>query len=64
MDFFLRRLVLQRCRSVTLKIWDVGGTAQNGNMLDKYVFGSNVRLIMINEVDKLLEVSNINKINF
>ncbi|KAL0267070.1 UNVERIFIED_CONTAM: hypothetical protein PYX00_009437 [Menopon gallinae] len=41
-DFFLKRLVLQRDRNVTLKIWDVGGTAHNGNMIDKYIFGANI----------------------
>ncbi|KAK6640490.1 hypothetical protein RUM44_012185 [Polyplax serrata] len=45
-DFFLKRLILQKYRNVTLKIWDVGGTAQNGNMLDKYVFGSDIIILI------------------
>lgn len=28
--------------NVTLQVWDIGGQSIGGQMLDKYIFGSNV----------------------
>ena len=53
-DFFLKRLTLQKSRNVTLKIWDVGGSSQNSNLLDKYIFGSNVCFILNTKKQKKL----------
>lgn len=32
---------------VTLQVWDIGGQTLGGNMLDKYIYGANVRQICL-----------------
>ncbi|XP_012261384.2 ras-related protein Rab-28-like [Athalia rosae] len=41
-DFFLKSVRLGDSKNVTLYIWDIGGLALHGNMLDKYIFGAHV----------------------
>lgn len=41
-DFYIKRIVLPGKREVTLRITDIGGTQLKGNMLDKYIFNTNV----------------------
>ena len=41
-EFYLKRLRLTQERSVTLQLWDVGGTSLTGGMLDKYLYGAHV----------------------
>ena len=41
-EFYLKRLRLTQDRSVTLQLWDVGGTSLTGGMLDKYLYGAHV----------------------
>ena len=50
-DFHLKRIVLPGERHITLKIWDISGTALQGNMLDKYVFGSNAIILLYDVTD-------------
>ncbi|PNF16037.1 Ras-related protein Rab-28 [Cryptotermes secundus] len=45
-DFFLKRTVLSGAGTITLQIWDVGGQSLAGNMLDKYIFGADVILLV------------------
>lgn len=45
-DFFLKRTVLSGAGNITLQIWDVGGQSLAGNMLDKYIFGADVILLV------------------
>ncbi|XP_067012082.1 ras-related protein Rab-28 [Anabrus simplex] len=57
-DFFLNRTVLSGGRNVTLQIWDVGGQALVGNMLDKYVFGANI-VFLVYDVTNLISFENL-----
>ncbi|XP_078047669.1 ras-related protein Rab-28 [Augochlora pura] len=45
-DFFLKNLSIGYYRNVNLHLWDVGGLALHGNMLDKYVFGAHIILLV------------------
>jgi len=45
-DFYLKRIVLPGQRNVALKLWDVSGTALDGRMLDKYIYGANAILLV------------------
>jgi len=45
-DVFLKRTTLPGPRHITLKIWDVGGDAMQGRMLDKYIFGAHAILLI------------------
>lgn len=45
-EFYLKRTVLPGPRHVTLKVWDIGGDAMKGRMLDKYVFGANAVMLI------------------
>ena len=45
-EFYLKRTVLPGSRNLAIKLWDVSGTALNGRMLDKYVFGANAVLLV------------------
>ncbi len=45
-DFYLKRAVLPGPRNVALKVWDVGGAALQGRMLDKYVYGAHAILLV------------------
>lgn len=41
-DFFLKRITVHGKRDATIQLWDVGGSALDGKMLDKYIFGAHV----------------------
>ncbi|XP_015604199.1 ras-related protein Rab-28 [Cephus cinctus] len=45
-DFFLKNVGLGCYKNVNLHLWDVGGLALHGNMLDKYVFGAHIILLV------------------
>ncbi|XP_043244277.1 ras-related protein Rab-28-like [Amphibalanus amphitrite] len=45
-EFYLKRLRLTQERSVTLQLWDVGGTSLTGGMLDKYLYGAHLALFV------------------
>ncbi|EFN75149.1 ras-related protein Rab-28 [Harpegnathos saltator] len=45
-DFFLKNLTIGGCKNVNLHLWDVGGLALHGNMLDKYIFGAHIILLV------------------
>ncbi|PSN36471.1 Ras-related protein Rab-28, partial [Blattella germanica] len=45
-DFFLKRLSLSGAGNISLQIWDIGGQSLAGNMLDKYIFGADVVLLV------------------
>lgn len=49
-DFFLKRTEFPGSRNITLQIWDVGGHALEGNMLDKYVFGADDKCIFFGQM--------------
>lgn len=41
-DFYTKSLSLGCCKNVNLHLWDVGGLALHGTMLDKYIFHADV----------------------
>lgn len=43
-DFFLKRITVHGNKDATIQLWDVGGSALDGNMLDKYIFGAHVSI--------------------
>ncbi|XP_015433011.1 PREDICTED: ras-related protein Rab-28-like [Dufourea novaeangliae] len=45
-DFYLKNLSIGAYKNVNLHLWDVGGLALHGNMLDKYVFGAHIVLLV------------------
>ncbi|XP_037088823.1 ras-related protein Rab-28-like [Pollicipes pollicipes] len=45
-EFYLKRIRLTQERSVTLQLWDVGGTSLSGGMLDKYLYGAHLALFV------------------
>lgn len=45
-DFFLKNITVGSYKNVNLHLWDVGGLALHGNMLDKYVFAANIILLV------------------
>ncbi|XP_018392597.1 PREDICTED: ras-related protein Rab-28-like [Cyphomyrmex costatus] len=45
-DFFLKNISIGSYKNVNLHLWDVGGLALHGNMLDKYVFGAHIILLV------------------
>ncbi|KAJ9592970.1 hypothetical protein L9F63_015340, partial [Diploptera punctata] len=45
-DFLLKRMSLSGAGNITLKLWDVGGQSLSGNMLDKYVFGADIVILV------------------
>ncbi|XP_069679053.1 ras-related protein Rab-28-like [Periplaneta americana] len=45
-DFFLKRTAISGAGNITLQIWDVGGKSIEGNMLDKYIYGADVVLLV------------------
>ncbi|KAK2579277.1 hypothetical protein KPH14_008236 [Odynerus spinipes] len=45
-DFFLKNISVGSYKNVNLHLWDVGGLALHGNMLDKYVFAANIILLV------------------
>ncbi|XP_034254226.1 ras-related protein Rab-28-like [Thrips palmi] len=46
-DFFLKRITVHGKRDATIQLWDVGGSALDGKMLDKYIFGAHVVIYVI-----------------
>ncbi|KAJ1525210.1 hypothetical protein ONE63_010040 [Megalurothrips usitatus] len=46
-DFFLKRVTIHGNRDATIQLWDVGGSALDGKMLDKYIFGAHVVIYVI-----------------
>nr|CAD7402333.1 unnamed protein product [Timema cristinae]CAD7424392.1 unnamed protein product [Timema monikensis] len=59
-DFFLKKTLLPGGRNITLQIWDIGGQALSGNMLDKYVFGANV-VMLTYEITNITSFTNLEK---
>ncbi|XP_053993621.1 ras-related protein Rab-28-like isoform X1 [Hylaeus volcanicus] len=69
-DFFLKNISIGYYKNVNLHLWDVGGLALHGNMLDKYVFGAHIILfvyditnsfsfdVLEEWLDKIREVNN------
>ncbi|XP_044731070.1 ras-related protein Rab-28-like [Chrysoperla carnea] len=51
-DFFLKRILLPGSNYVSIKIFDVGGDALAGNMLDKYIFNSDI-IILVYDITNL-----------
>ncbi|XP_039308063.1 ras-related protein Rab-28 isoform X2 [Solenopsis invicta] len=45
-DFFLKNITIGNNKNVNLHLWDVGGLSLHGNMLDKYVFGAHIVLLV------------------
>ncbi|KAI4486940.1 hypothetical protein M0802_012197 [Mischocyttarus mexicanus] len=45
-DFYLKNITVGSYKNVNLHLWDVGGLALHGNMLDKYVFAANIILLV------------------
>lgn len=45
-EFYLKRTSLPASKNLALKLWDVSGQAMAGHMLDKYVFGAHVVLLV------------------
>ncbi|XP_063237567.1 ras-related protein Rab-28-like isoform X2 [Bacillus rossius redtenbacheri] len=45
-DFSTKKIVLPGGVNVTVHLWDVGGSALHGNMLDKYLYGVDVILLV------------------
>ncbi|XP_076658985.1 ras-related protein Rab-28 [Halictus rubicundus] len=68
-DFFLKNLSIGYYRNVNLHLWDVGGLALHGNMLDKYVFGAHIILLVYDVTNtfsfEILEdwIDKIRKVN-
>lgn len=45
-DFFLKNTTIGYYKNVNLHVWDVSGLALRSNMLDKYVFGAHIVLLV------------------
>ncbi|XP_076667843.1 ras-related protein Rab-28 isoform X2 [Andrena cerasifolii] len=45
-DFFLKNIGVGCYKNVNVHLWDVGGLALHGSMLDKYVFGAHIILLV------------------
>ena len=46
-DFYLKRTTVAASKNCALKLWDISGKAMQGRMLDKYIFGENLKGIVI-----------------
>ncbi|XP_043274038.1 ras-related protein Rab-28-like [Venturia canescens] len=75
-DFFTKSLSLGFRRNVNLQLWDVGGLALRGSMLDKYIYRADVILLVydvtnsssfdildewISSVNEIFESSSVHK---
>lgn len=56
----MKRLILPEKRDVILRFTDIGGTQLKGNMLDKYLFNTNVSYKIPNTIFVLLHSSSRN----
>jgi len=45
-EFYLKRLVLGSEKNVSLQLWDVAGSALQGKMTDKYLYGAQAVLLV------------------
>ncbi|XP_066580901.1 ras-related protein Rab-28-like [Prorops nasuta] len=45
-DFFLKNLAIGCYKNVNLHLWDVGGLALHSDMLDKYIFGAHIIMLV------------------
>ncbi|XP_076244560.1 ras-related protein Rab-28 [Calliopsis andreniformis] len=45
-DFFLKNISVGCYKNVNIHLWDVGGLALHGSMLDKYIFGAHIILLV------------------
>jgi len=45
-EFYLKRVRLTQERTVTLQLWDVGGTSLSGGMLNNYLYGAHIALFV------------------
>ncbi|CAF4455005.1 unnamed protein product, partial [Adineta steineri] len=45
-DYYLKRINLTRTYNVTLAINDIGGQTLGGAMLDKYIYGADIVLLV------------------
>lgn len=61
-EFYLKRAVLPGPRSVSLKMWDVGGSAigaqGGGRMLDKYLYGADA-VVLVYDVSNYDSFENL-----
>nr|ABD65442.1 Rab28 [Suberites domuncula] len=46
LDFFMKRLKIPGDVNVTLQVWDIGGQAIGGKMLENYIFGAHAVLLV------------------
>ena len=46
-DFFMKRIVLPGPTNVILSVHDIGGQTLGGQMLDKYLYGADVRAAVL-----------------
>lgn len=45
-DFFLKRIVLPGDLQVALQVWDIGGQSMGGKMLDNYIYGADIVVLV------------------
>lgn len=43
-DFYMKNLHIGKYKNVTIYMWDTSGLSLRSKLLDKYIFGANVRI--------------------
>uniref|UniRef100_A0A0K2V6Q2 Ras-related protein Rab-28 n=2 Tax=Lepeophtheirus salmonis TaxID=72036 RepID=A0A0K2V6Q2_LEPSM len=59
-EFYLKRTIVTGGKYITLKLWDIEGTALKGKMLDNYIYGANA-LIFLYDVTNAESINNLEK---
>ncbi|UJR15124.1 hypothetical protein I4U23_002089 [Adineta vaga] len=57
-DYYLKRINLTRTYNVTLAVNDVGGQTLGGAMLDKYIFGADI-VLLVYDITNLQSFENL-----
>ncbi|UJR31565.1 hypothetical protein I4U23_019052 [Adineta vaga] len=57
-DYYLKRINLTRSYNVTLAVNDVGGQTLGGAMLDKYIFGADI-VLLVYDITNLQSFENL-----
>ncbi|CAF4128283.1 unnamed protein product [Rotaria magnacalcarata] len=57
-DYYLKRINLTRSYNVTLAVNDVGGQTLGGSMLDKYIFGVDI-VLLVYDITNLQSFENL-----
>ncbi|KAF4663756.1 hypothetical protein FOL47_005567 [Perkinsus chesapeaki] len=59
LDFFVKRLVLPGEINVCLQVWDIGGQSIGGNMISRYIYGSDA-VVLVYDITSYQSFQDLN----